>query len=81
MENRIRNFANALAIAAVAFTLSGCSGMNTTQQRVLSGTGIGAATGVVGTALTGGCVSCGAAIGAGAGAVAGYVYDQSRHGN
>jgi hypothetical protein len=70
-------------MVAVALTLTGCSGMNTTQQRVLSGTGIGAAVGVVGTAATGGCVSCGAAIGAGAGAVTGYIYDQSekKHGN
>jgi osmotically inducible lipoprotein OsmB len=80
MKNRILNIT---AIVAVAFALSGCSNMNTTQQRVLSGTGIGAGVGLVGTAMTGGCVSCGAAIGAGAGAAAGYIYDQSekRHGN
>lgn len=57
-------------------SLTACSGMNSTQQRTLSGAGIGAGVGVVGTAMTGGCVSCGAAIGAGAGAVGGYIYDK-----
>jgi hypothetical protein len=57
---------------------SGCSNMNTTQQRTLSGAAIGAGVGTVGTIMTGGCVSCGAAIGTAAGAGAGYVYDQSK---
>ncbi|TAL39574.1 MAG: hypothetical protein EPN97_02395 [Alphaproteobacteria bacterium] len=67
----------------LALTLASCSGMNTTQQRVLSGGAIGAGAGAVGTAMTGGCVSCGAAIGGAVGAGAGYIYDQDekRHGN
>jgi osmotically inducible lipoprotein OsmB len=59
-------------------SLTACSGMSTTQQRTLSGAGIGAGVGAVGTAMTGGCVGCGAAIGAGAGAVGGYIYDQTQ---
>lgn len=59
-------------------SLTACSGMNSTQQRTLSGAGIGAGVGAVGTAMTGGCVGCGAAIGAGAGAIGGYIYDQSQ---
>ncbi len=59
-------------------SLTACSGMNSTQQRTLSGAGIGAGVGAVGTAMTGGCVGCGAAIGAGVGAVGGYIYDQNR---
>jgi osmotically inducible lipoprotein OsmB len=64
-------------LCIVIMTVAGCSNMTTTQQRALSGAGIGAGVGAVGTAMTGGCVSCGAAIGAGAGAVGGYIYDQS----
>lgn len=65
-------------LLALLITLGACSNMNTTQQRTLSGAGIGAGVGAVGTAMTGGCVSCGAAIGAAAGAGAGYLYDQSK---
>jgi osmotically inducible lipoprotein OsmB len=68
--------ASVLVLGTVA--LVGCSGMNTTQQRTLSGAGIGAATGAVAGVATGGCVSCGAAIGAGVGAAGGYLYDKSR---
>ncbi|TAL27282.1 MAG: hypothetical protein EPN97_17995 [Alphaproteobacteria bacterium] len=59
-------------------SLAACSGMSTTQQRTLSGAGVGAGVGAVGTVMTGGCVTCGAAVGAAVGAGAGYVYDRSR---
>lgn len=62
--------------AASLLLLAGCSNMNDTQQRTLSGAGIGAGVGTVGTVMTGGCVGCGAAIGAAAGAAGGYIYDQ-----
>lgn len=62
-----------LAIALVG--LSACSDMNTMQQRVLSGGAIGTTVGVVGTAITGGCIACGAAIGGAVGAGSGYLYD------
>ncbi|MFN7113318.1 MAG: hypothetical protein ACK4PK_03060 [Alphaproteobacteria bacterium] len=52
--------------------------MSRTQQRTLSGAGIGAGVGVVGTAVTGGCISCGAVIGGAAGAGAGYLYDKTK---
>ncbi|MEQ8806649.1 MAG: hypothetical protein RIE16_12795, partial [Rhodospirillales bacterium] len=51
-----------------ALALSACSGMSNTEQRTLSGGAIGAGVGAVGTALTGGCVSCGAALGGAVGA-------------
>lgn len=60
-------------IAALA--LGGCSGMNDTEQRVLSGGAIGAGVGAAGTALTGGCITCGTLIGGAVGAGAGYLYD------
>ena len=60
-----------------AALLAGCSDMSRTQQRVLSGAAIGTGVGAVGTVMTGGCVSCGAAVGAAAGAAGGYVYDQT----
>jgi hypothetical protein len=62
-------------IGAVGLAVGGCSNLNTTEQRVLSGGAIGAGAGAVGTAVTGGCVACGAAIGGAAGAAAGFVYD------
>lgn len=58
--------------------LAGCSGMSQTQQRTLSGAGIGAGVGVVGTAMTGGCISCGAVIGGAVGAGSGYLYDKTQ---
>lgn len=61
-----------------ALALGACDNMNSTQQRTLSGAGIGAAVGVAGTVLTGGCVACGAAVGGAVGAGAGYVYDRSK---
>jgi hypothetical protein len=62
----------------LALGLSGCAGMNSTQQRTLSGGAIGAAAGAAGSAITGGCVSCGAAIGGAVGAGAGYITDKTR---
>ena len=61
--------------------LAGCNNMSNTQQRTLSGAAIGTGVGVVGTAMTGGCMSCGAAIGAAAGAGAGYIYDRHEKNN
>lgn len=72
---RVRTLAIPLLLAG-ALALGGCEGMNNTQQRTLSGGALGAGVGAVGTVLTGGCVSCGAAIGGAVGAGAGYIYDQ-----
>ena len=55
--------------------LAGCSNLNHTEQRVLSGAAIGAGTGAAATVLTGGCIGCGAAIGGAVGAGSGYVID------
>ena len=70
---RLRNI---IIVALAGIAIGGCSNLNTTEQRVLSGGAIGAGTGAVGTVITGGCVACGAAIGGAVGAAAGYVYDQ-----
>jgi osmotically inducible lipoprotein OsmB len=66
-----------VATAMAIVLLAGCSNMSNTQQRVLSGGAIGAGSGAVITALTGGCIWCGAAIGGAVGAGAGYVISQS----
>ncbi len=63
--------------AVMVLALAGCAGLNRTEQRVLSGGAIGAGVGAAGTALTGGCVWCGAAIGGAVGAGAGLVLDQT----
>ena len=69
-----------LAVVAILGTAA-CSNMNDTQQRTLSGGAIGTGVGVVGTALTGGCVWCGGLIGGAVGASLGFLYDQTKKGN
>ena len=73
IRNPIRN---GVCIAVLALGLAGCSGMNSTQQRTLSGGAIGAGIGALGTVATGGCVTCGTAIGAGVSAAGGSIYDK-----
>lgn len=59
---------------ACGVALAGCSGMNETQQRALSGTVIGAGGGAILGAI-GGNAGLGAVIGAGAGLAGGLIYD------
>lgn len=68
-----------LAVAAILLlATAGCSNLNQTEQRVLSGSAIGAGTGAAIGAVTGGLsVGTGALIGAGVGAAGGYIYDQT----
>jgi len=73
MKTATSAFTRSLAICACVLSLSACSNMTHTQQRTLSGAAIGAGVGTVGTVMTGGCITCGAAIGAAVGAGAGYV--------
>lgn len=62
-------------VMVAALLVGGCSGMSTTQQRVLSGGAIGAGSGaLIGWAA--GSPAVGAAVSAGAGAVGGLIYDQ-----
>ena len=78
----IKSVGKVVALCGIV-ALAGCTGMDDTQQRTLSGAGAGAAIGAVGTVMTGGCIACGAAIGGAVGAAGGYVYDQVEkdHGN
>jgi len=69
-----------LIVVLASLALAGCSGMNSTEQRTLSGGAIGAGVGAVGTVITGGCVWCGTVLGAGVGAAGGYIYDQAQKG-
>jgi hypothetical protein len=66
----------ALIIIGV-LTLSACSDMTATQQRTLSGAGIGAAGGTVVGAIAGNA-GLGAAVGAAAGAAGGFIWDQHK---
>ncbi|RJR32539.1 MAG: hypothetical protein C4567_18570 [Deltaproteobacteria bacterium] len=62
-------------VMVVALLAGGCSGMSYTEQRVISGTAIGAGGGaLIGWAA--GSPAAGAAIGAGAGALGGFLYDR-----
>ena len=63
-----------LAAVAACATLVGCADLNNTQQRALTGTGIGAAGGAVLGAI-GGNAGLGALAGAGAGLAGGLLYD------
>ncbi len=70
-----------LALPLVAaLTMTGCSGMTTTQQRERSGGAIGAAAGAGITAIAGGNPIWGAIGGAAVGAVGGFLYDKHEQG-
>src|SRR5258708_33537224 len=60
----------------VAVGLGGCANMTTTEQRTLSGAGIGALGGAAIAAVADSSVATGALIGAGGGARAGYLYSR-----
>ena len=62
-----------VCVSLVAMSLAGCSGMSSSQQRVLSGGAIGAAGGTAITAIAGGPILLGTALGAAGGAVVGAV--------
>jgi hypothetical protein len=66
----------ALVLGATVLVAS-CAGMSDTQQRALTGTGIGAAGGAVIGAMAGNA-GLGAVIGAGAGLAGGLLVDQSK---
>lgn len=61
-----------------ALSLTACANMSDTQQRTLSGAGIGAGVGAVGSTVTGGNTVGGAAVGAAVGAAGGYIYDKTK---
>lgn len=65
------------SLVLCVLSLTACSGMNDTQQRTLSGAGIGAGVGAVGAAVTGGSPVGGAAIGTAVGGAGGYLYDRT----
>ncbi len=69
------------ACLALSLGAAGCSGMNTTQQRTLSGGAGGAAAGAALGAVTGGSAATGAILGGALGAGGGYLYDQYQKGN
>ncbi|HTW27969.1 MAG TPA: glycine zipper family protein [Acetobacteraceae bacterium] len=64
-----------ILLAALAIPVAGCSNMNATEQRMVTGTGIGAAGGAVIGAIAGNA-GLGAGIGAAAGLAGGFLYDQ-----
>lgn len=65
-----------LLVVALICSVFGCAGLTPTDQRVLSGSGIGAVAGVGAAALIGGPLIIGAAAGAAAGAVGGVLVDE-----
>lgn len=60
--------------------LSACSSLDAREQRIITGAMIGTAAGAAGTAIMGGCVACGAAVGGVVGAGTGYVVDRFNEG-
>ncbi len=69
-------FRLACAMVIVAFTVAGCG--NTTEERGISGAGIGAGAGALLGAVTGMSVLNGALIGAAAGGLTGMLTDESQ---
>lgn len=70
----MKNTKQAASLAVLAVMLMACG--NTTQDRALSGAGIGAGVGAVGGALIGGDPVTGAAVGAAVGGVGGAITDE-----
>ncbi len=68
--------AGQIALLIGLLALSGCSSLTPQEQRMMTGAMIGTAAGAAGTAMLGGCVACGAAIGGVVGAGTGYIVDQ-----
>lgn len=66
-----------IILAVAAISLLGACGTRP-PERALSGAGLGAAAGVVGTAIIGSSVAAGAAVGAAAGAIIGAVSDPDK---
>ena len=73
MTMRHRKVRGTLAIV-LAISLAGCSNMNNTEQRALTGTVGGAGVGAIIGAI-GGNAGLGALVGAGAGLAGGLIYD------
>lgn len=71
--NKLIKKCGALLVLAM---LAGCSNLSTTDQRVLSGTGIGAAAGTVGALIVQGNPMIGLVGGAAIGAASGYLIDK-----
>jgi len=68
---------NLAMLLATGLTLSACAGMSPTEQRVATGAlGGGALGGIIGSFS--GNAGLGVLLGAGAGGVGGYLYDQSQ---
>jgi hypothetical protein len=69
-----------VAIGLAGLLLAGCTGMNDTQQRALTGTAAGAGIGAVLGAI-GGNAGLGAVAGAGAGLAGGLIFDTVQKNN
>ncbi len=69
----MKRIISTLLIVLLILTFVGCADMSERQQRTLSGGAIGAAGGAAITAIAGGSVWAGAALGGAAGAVTGYI--------
>lgn len=78
LENKKMKRIATVGLMVAALGLSACSGLNTKEQRMLSGGAIGAGTGVAATVITGGCIACGAVVGGAVGTAAGYLYHEGK---
>ena len=67
----------ALGLAGL-LAMTACSGLSTSEQRMLSGGAMGAAGGAALGALTGGSAVVGAVLGGAAGTAGGYFYDRAK---
>ena len=64
-----------ILVVVVALLATGCSGMNYTAQRTVTGGAIGAGSGAL-IGWSAGNPAVGAAVGGGVGLLGGYLYDQ-----
>ncbi len=69
----MKNIKYLILVASIILAVAGCTNMSKTQQGTLSGGAIGAGAGLGIAALSGGNLWVGTAVGAGAGALTGYM--------
>lgn len=67
----------ATLIVLATLSMYGCAGMTNTEQKTLSGAGIGAGGGAILGAVTGGSPVVGAVVGGSVGAVTGYILGEA----
>ncbi len=77
----MKSITRVAAAIILMISIAGCAGMNSTEQRMLSGGAIGAGAGAAVGAISGGSAATGAIVGGAAGVVGGLIVDEAEKRN